>query len=157
MRVLLTKSRLAAVAILLLLSCPELALGQNQLQDAELLSSHIKQQNQVESGRDRSFRYLQEDAPIKKYNPLALTLGGLMYTYQRFISPQLPSQCLYHHSCSGFSIRLIEEFGLIGGVVTTADRLMRCNRMAAVDIHPMHIHESSGRVLETPAIYRRPK
>ncbi len=123
--------------------------------DAEQLMAHVRQQNEVLADRGRPFMHLQEGGLLKRYNPLTLTFSGLMYTYQRFFSPQLPSQCLYHQSCSGFSIRLIEEFGLIGGMVTTADRLMRCNRMAAIDIHPMHIHENSGRVVETPLIYRR--
>lgn len=93
--------------------------------------------------------------PLARLNPVSLGLGGLMYVYQRFISPQLPSECLYHTSCSAFSIDLIAEYGLIKGVVSTADRLMRCNRVAALDVHPINLHPQSGRVEEGVDLYRR--
>lgn len=90
-----------------------------------------------------------------RYNPVTLTLSGLMFVYQRYISPQLSSQCLYEHTCSGFSIELIETYGLARGMVLTADRLSRCNRVAAIDIHPLRIGEKSLRVIETVEIYER--
>jgi len=92
---------------------------------------------------------------VLRYNPIALTFGGLMFVYQRFMSPQLPSECLYHPSCSSFSKSLISEYGLVVGVAATADRLMRCNRVAVFDIHPMHLDEVSGKVREEPDIYRK--
>lgn len=92
---------------------------------------------------------------LVRYNPVSLTLSGLVFVYQRFISPQISSQCLYEHSCSGFSIELIETYGLARGVVLTADRLSRCNRVAAIDIHPLSIGEKSLRVIETVKIYQK--
>jgi putative component of membrane protein insertase Oxa1/YidC/SpoIIIJ protein YidD len=91
---------------------------------------------------------------VAKYNPVTLTFTGLMYFYQKVVSPQIPSTCLYEHSCSSFSKGLIAEYGLAKGVFTTADRLMRCNRMAATDIHPLVISEQSGKVMETVNIYK---
>lgn len=98
----------------------------------------------------------QGDNALSRFNPVTLSLGGLMFVYQRWISPQLPSECLYHTSCSAFSKNLIVEYGLIKGIIATSDRLMRCNRVAALDVHPMHIHPLSGRVDEDTGIYRRP-
>ncbi len=92
---------------------------------------------------------------LVRYNPVSLTLSGLMFVYQRYISPQLSSQCLYEHTCSGFSIELMETYGLARGMVLTADRLSRCNRVAAIDIHPLSISETSLRVIETVEIYQR--
>lgn len=92
---------------------------------------------------------------LVRYNPVSLTLSGLVFVYQRFISPQISSQCLYEHTCSGFSIELIETYGLARGVVFTADRLSRCNRVAAIDIHPLRIGEKSLRVIETVEIYQK--
>ncbi len=95
----------------------------------------------------------RSDRLVVRYNPLNLTFGGLMFVYQRFLSPQLAAECLYHTSCSAFSKELIYEYGLVKGVVATADRLLRCNRIAVFDIHPMNIHPISGKAVETPAIY----
>ena len=94
---------------------------------------------------------------LVRYNPVRIGLSGLMYIYQAGISPQLPSECLYHTSCSNFSKRLISDLGLIPGVVATADRLMRCHRIAALDVHPMHLHPVSGKVEERTDMYKTGK
>ncbi len=78
----------------------------------------------------------------------------MMFVYQRYISPQLPSECLYEHSCSSFSKELIGTYGLARGVVYTADRLTRCNRVAALDVHPLRLNEASLKVRETVEIYK---
>ncbi len=111
------------------------------------------------SGQEASARYVsvmqvRQQSLLAKYNPVTLTFSGLMYVYQRFVSPQLPSSCLYEHSCSSFSRSLIVEYGLTKGLFTTADRLMRCNRMAAIDIHPLSIGDQSGKLMETIDIYK---
>jgi len=92
---------------------------------------------------------------VVRYNPVSLTFSGMMFVYQRYLSPQLPSECLYHPSCSSFSKSLISEYGMIKGIVATADRLIRCNRVAAIDIHPILIDEQRGKVREQTDIYRR--
>ncbi len=89
-----------------------------------------------------------------RYNPVSILFGGLMYTYQKVISPQLPSECLYVETCSHFSKSLIAEYGLLKGVFTTSDRLMRCNRISALDVHPMLIDPDSGKVVESVDIYK---
>jgi len=86
-------------------------------------------------------------------NPVSLFFGGLMYVYQGVISPQLPSECLYDETCSHFSQHLIADYGLFKGIFTTSDRLMRCNRLSALDIHPLMINEESGKVIESTDIY----
>ncbi len=121
--------------------------------DLRLLETHIRQVE--EKPVTRSGILIRDGDGIRKYNPVAVTLGGLMAVYQRFISPQLPSECLYHPSCSAFSMNLIREYGLIKGVAATSDRLMRCNRVAAIDVHPMHIREDSGKAVEEVGIYRK--
>ncbi len=87
-------------------------------------------------------------------NPVSLFFGGLMYVYQGVISPQLPSECLYAESCSQFSKHLIADYGLFKGIFTTSDRLMRCNRLSALDVHPLMIDERSGKVIESTEIYK---
>ncbi len=89
-----------------------------------------------------------------RYNPVSLAFGGLMFTYQRFVSPQLPSECLYVHNCSDFSKDLFFEYGIVKGLFSTSDRLLRCNRLSALDIHPLFIDQNSGKVMEAIDIYK---
>lgn len=103
---------------------------------------------------DVRFLRTRSDNFLIRNNPVSLLFGGLMYTYQRFISPQLPSECLYVHNCSNFSRDLIYRYGLVKGIFTTSDRLMRCNRISALDVHPLMIDENSGKVREETDIYK---
>ncbi len=83
------------------------------------------------------------------YNPVHLTLAGMMFFYQKHISKQLPSSCLYNPSCSVYSKQLINRYGIIKGIICSSDRLMRCNRLTATsfgsdkfDKHDHKVHES---------------
>ena len=91
---------------------------------------------------------------ITKYNPLSLTLGGLLFVYQKAISPQLQSHCPYEISCSAFSKACIEEFGIIKGVALTADRLGRCTQFTLIDIQQSQINERDGSIIDHPHKYR---
>ncbi len=130
--------------------------GQKHLSDASLIKGRFGDAVETK-GKDISFMQTAGDSFVARYNPFSLALGGMMFAYQRFMSPQLPSECLYHPSCSSFSKSLISEYGLVVGVAATADRLFRCNRVAVFDIHPMHFNEQTGKVHEDPGIYRRNK
>lgn len=66
-------------------------------------------------------------------NPFYHLLAGSMYGYQKWVSPVLGSHCSYSPSCSAYSKSLIREYGLLKGMFCTADRLMRCNRIALTD------------------------
>jgi uncharacterized protein len=121
--------------------------------DLELLSDaacshcgHVRERQALLLGRDSHW--------LIRYNPVSLAFSGMMFVYQRFVSPQLPSQCLYEHSCSEFSKELIGTYGLARGIVFTTDRLSRCNRVAALDVHPLSISETSRRVVENVDIYK---
>ena len=86
--------------------------------------------------------------PLIKYNPISLSFGGLMFFYQRFLSVQISSQCLYHTSCSKFGVELIRHYGLFKGTALTADRLTRCSQFGALDYNDRHFDPESGRVKE---------
>jgi len=73
---------------------------------------------------------------IARYNPFSLLATSAMLFYQNVISQQFFRHCLYERSCSNFSKKAINEFGLIKGVFMSADRLMRCNGIAINDIPP---------------------
>lgn len=91
---------------------------------------------------------------LAKYNPISLLLKGSMYTYQHLISGQKSGNCLYELSCSNFSKAAIAEFGSVKGVFLTADRLLRCNKISALDIPISTISTRSGRAIDVPTDYR---
>jgi uncharacterized protein len=93
------------------------------------------------------------DKKVIKYNPVSLTFGGLMFMYQKLISPQIVAECPYEISCSNYSKVVIKRYGIIKGIALTSYRLMRCNRLAAVDIHPLYI-DPQGKIIDDPEQYR---
>lgn len=74
-----------------------------------------------ESGHAIHFRF--------SWNPLQTVFRGLLLGYQQVLSPQLSGQCAFHPSCSEFSRRSIETYGLLKGTMLSLDRLTRCNRI----------------------------
>jgi putative component of membrane protein insertase Oxa1/YidC/SpoIIIJ protein YidD len=90
---------------------------------------------------------------IIKYNPISLAFGGMMFFYQKIISPQIASECPYEISCSNFSKAVITRYGLIKGIALTSYRLMRCNRLAAIDVHPLYINPA-GKIIDDPEQYK---
>jgi putative membrane protein insertion efficiency factor len=46
--------------------------------------------------------------------------------YQRFLSPRL-TQCRYTPTCSHYAIDAINEYGIVGGTLLGAYRILRCN------------------------------
>lgn len=59
--------------------------------------------------------------------PLAL---ALLRFYKRFISPMLPSACIYEPTCSVYTYQAIEKYGVIKGGWMGIKRIGRC--------HPFH-------------------
>lgn len=90
---------------------------------------------------------------LVKYNPVSIVMGGLMYFYQACISPQLGSNCMFRPSCSNFSIALIKEYGIIKGACLSADRLMRCNRIASSDLSASDFNPETQKIHESVNIY----
>jgi uncharacterized protein len=50
--------------------------------------------------------------------------------YKRFISPALPSSCIYEPTCSVYTYQAIERYGFIRGTWMGIKRISRC--------HPFH-------------------
>ena len=107
----------------------------------------------TKTNNQRVVAYGFSDNPSKfsLYNPLYHLLSSSMWVYQKFISPQLASECPYKPSCSQYSKQLIRDFGIIKGVCCSADRLMRCNRITlssfpseAFDPKDQKIHETTN-------------
>lgn len=118
-----------------------------------LLSHHFITPSDYQ--RDVKYLFSESENAFIKYNPVSLIFGGAMYAYQKVISPQISASCLYHPSCSRFSVELIRRYGLIKGIICSADRLTRCNKIAAQDISPIRIDEKTNKVTETTDVYHK--
>ena len=121
----------------------------SQVTDLELLA---------ESGSAPTIKFGQtqksKPTPLQRFNPAYWLLNGALTGYQKVISPQISADCLYELSCSRFSRAAIQEFGIVKGIALTADRLSRCNRVAATSIELLRINPQTGRVVDIPAMYR---
>ena len=79
-----------------------------------------------------------------RFNPqepseLKLAATGLIRLYQKFISSQDGPTCKFVPSCSRFGMGCIQEYGVVRGILLTADRLLRCNGSQS-----RHYHKDSG-------------
>lgn len=77
--------------------------------------------------------------PLLKYNPVSLFFGGLLFFYQKAVSPQISVDCPYEINCSNFSKRSIRKYGLLKGLALTADRLTRCTPYTLIDLSPIQL------------------
>jgi putative component of membrane protein insertase Oxa1/YidC/SpoIIIJ protein YidD len=124
--------------ILLKINC----FGQNSIDEIALL----KEQNFKEikfDVRKPSYLFSNTNNLLVKYNPVSLTFGGLLYFYQKAISPQISVDCPYEINCSNFSKKCIQHFGLLKGVSLTADRLTRCSQFTLIDIKPIDFNNKN--------------
>lgn len=129
----------------------------SQSTDFELIKNCSFVNPKFEKHKARPFLKSNSGSFLVKYNPVRLTFGGMLYIYQNVLSAQYSAQCLYNPSCSAFGKQLIYDYGLIPGIFYTADRIMRCNRLAEHDLHESQIDESDHRVHESTGIYRSEK
>jgi len=124
--------RLLSKFILILIALLPLSLKGQHAHDLQL----IKETNFIstEYNERKVEFYTNGMSGIKKLNPLVYVFGGMLYVYQKYVSVQISSRCSYHPTCSGFSKDALKTYGLLKGVALSADRLMRCNQIAARDI-----------------------
>jgi putative membrane protein insertion efficiency factor len=71
----------------------------------------------------------------------------LIRLYQVVISPQTPPSCIFYPSCSQYGLLSIKKYGVILGILMTADRLERCNRGA---LRGYPFHPETGRRFDPP-------
>lgn len=121
-------------------------------QDIGLLSKCIEESKPDKISK--SFIYKNDSIWIHKLNPLNLTFGAALYVYQNLISLHLSAGCLYSPTCSDFSKDAIREFGLVKGIVMSADRLTRCTRISATDLKITSLDPSSGKYSDPVSIYK---
>jgi len=124
-------------------------------EDLILIKTQTSDRGGIHKHRHKvSFLLSDHPSPVVRYNPVTIALGSIMWTYQKIISPQFSSTCIYSPSCSSYSKDLIYDFGILRGIIFTADRLMRCNRIALIDFKSWEIEPVSGKIKEGTSYYR---
>jgi len=126
------------------------AVGQTLNSDLALaFHSEVEQVTEIYKPK---FLFVSEKKFLK-YNPVSLAFGSLLYFYQGAVSPQISAECPYEISCSNFAKATLKRYGLIKGLSLTAFRMMRCNRIAGSDIHPLYINDQ-GKIIDDPEQYK---
>ncbi len=87
---------------------------------------------------------------LRESSELKLAATGLIRLYQKFISSQDGPTCNFTPSCSRFGMESIQEYGILRGLLLTADRLLRCNGTQAAHYHK---DESTGKYLDPVSTY----
>ena len=76
---------------------------------------------------------LRKKSFIAKLNPFHYGSAGLMFFYQSVLSEQIQANCNYEISCSNYTKRCIERFGLVKGILLGFDQLTNCTVGALYD------------------------
>lgn len=67
----------------------------------------------------------------KKLNKIILLPRKLLIYiikfYQKYISPQLGSNCRYYPTCSTYTIQAVDKYGIIKGSILGIIRILKCN------------------------------
>jgi putative component of membrane protein insertase Oxa1/YidC/SpoIIIJ protein YidD len=89
--------------------------------DFELLNDifdpHIQKTNYVDYMKGNS-------------NEFQVLASGFFLFYKSFVSSQDGNHCVFHPSCSVYTIQSIKLNGLLIGIPDGIDRLSRCNRLS---------------------------
>ena len=132
--------------------------GQAASDDLDLLRGKVTSvagnNGYTRGGNDKNVMEVHQPSFLAKYNPVTLLLKGTMYTYQHVISPQLSRSCPYEITCSNFSKQSIKTYGIVKGVFLSADRILRCNRIGILDVHPLDFNDVTGTISDSPSRYR---
>ena len=91
----------------------------------------IRKANPIKMPRSQEVARFNPQAPSE----LKLVATGLIRLYQKFVSSQDGPSCNFHPTCSRFGMVCIQEYGVVRGILLTADRLLRCNGSQAQHYH----------------------
>ena len=67
------------------------------------------------------------DFPVRIDAAVARGAVALVKIYSSCVSPLVPSSCIYHPSCSQYSLESFREHGFLKGLKLTCSRLLRCH------------------------------
>ena len=75
------------------------------------------------------------------WNPAKLLIRTGLFVYQKEITYQMNSNCMYGPSCSEFSRQSFELYNPGKGLFMSIDRLMRCNRLSRPRHGEFELHD----------------
>lgn len=139
------------IAALIWVSSSTVFLFAQKPEDIDLLLNTDFSKEQSE--RVVRYGFTEKPSKFSRYNPIYHILSSSMWIYQKYVSPQLARGCAFNPSCSAYSKQLIENFGILKGVIFSADRLMRCNRIALTGLSPDVFNTPDGKIHEHPNRY----
>jgi len=61
----------------------------------------------------------------------------LIKGYQVFVSPMLPPSCRFTPSCSLYTLKAIEKYGLLKGILMGTRRILRCHPFSKGGFDPV--------------------
>ncbi|MCT4599546.1 MAG: membrane protein insertion efficiency factor YidD [Marinifilaceae bacterium] len=110
----------------------------SMLDDLDSYKKTIESRNN-KIDRDLSYfngRYLfnKEDNIIVKYNPLCISIGGMLFIYDNTLAPIISSPCLFSPSCALFFRKSLFEYGFFKALFISTDRISKCSRLSSIDI-----------------------
>ena len=79
--------------------------------------------------------------------------GIMLKFYSRVMSQQLSADCAFDLTCSRFSYRAIGRYGIVKGVLLTADRLTRCHKFISHETVPILFNNNTAKVIDEPEMY----
>jgi len=120
--------------------------------DLELIDSTLR--DELPDAERKEFIFKNQEKTFKNSNPVGLAFGGSLFLYQNYFSQHFSASCLFEPTCSDFSKEAVKEFGLIKGTLLSLDRLSRCNRIAATDLHENEMDEHTHRVIDLPEKFK---
>jgi len=143
------------IPVLILIHSTVFLQAQSIKTNRQLLSEHY-QLNKTSELKNTSINntkplVYKNNKVLVRYNPLGLSLKGAMYFYQKVVSPQLFRHCIYEISCSSYSKMLIQQYGIIKGILLTADRLTRCNSLVREETKASDFNKS-GLIIDKQVI-----
>lgn len=148
----LSLNKVSLIFFILMFSFGSAAQPMNK--DLDLIRVSVEKHDHSNHKHNPDFLLSDHHSAFIRYNPLTLVFGSLMWGYQKVVSPQFSSTCLYHPSCSAYSMNLISDYGIIPGIIFTTDRLMRCNRLSFFDFNSWEADPVSGKIQESTSFYR---
>lgn len=70
---------------------------------------------------------MDKNAKNGPLTPLAHAFLGLIWVYQRVLSPLMGNQCRFFPTCSNYAIESITKYGALKGGGLALQRILRCH------------------------------
>lgn len=83
--------------------------------------------NLFDAHQHQAPRYSNKSSKPK--NELEFIMASGFNVYKAFFSSQDNPSCVFHPSCSEYSVQALQQKGLLLGTLYTFDRLSRCHRL----------------------------